>query len=87
MDYIEIDQSIKIDDTNDDTILAFSNDKHYAVLVPNAVRRDIFKELYPNQKNKAIFKIKLFCSGVFSLLNGFIKEEMIITKQEILSHI
>lgn len=79
MNYIEIDQSIKIDDTNDDTILAFSNDKHYAVLVPNAVKRDVFRELYPNQKNKAVFKIKFFCSGLFCLLKDIVKEDVIIT--------
>ena len=79
MNYIEIDQSIKIDDTNDDTILAFSNEKYYAVLVPNAVKRDVFKELYSNQKNKSIFKIKLFCSGLFCLLKDIVKEDVIIT--------
>ena len=79
MNYIEIDQSIKIDDTREDTILAYSNEKHYSILIPNAVKREIIKEVYDKQKSKAIFKIKLFCSGLFYLLKDIIKEGAILT--------
>ncbi|MBI2654293.1 hypothetical protein HYX02_05805 [Candidatus Woesearchaeota archaeon] len=79
MNYIEIDQSIKIDDTNGDTILAYSNEKYYSILISNSVKREVFKELYGKQKNKVIFKIKLFCSGLFYLLKDMIKEDVIIT--------
>ena len=79
MKYIEIDQSIKIDDTRDDTILAYSNDERFSILIPNNVKREIIMELYEKQKNKVIFKIKLFCSGLFYLLKDAIKEDVIIT--------
>ena len=79
MKYIEIDQSIKIDDTRDDTILAYSNEKRYSILIPISAKREIIKELYEKQKNKAIFKIKLFCSGLFCLLRDVIMEDIIIT--------
>lgn len=79
MKYIEIDQSIKIDDTNDDTILTYSNEKHYSVLIPTSIKREILKELYQKQKNKVIFKIKFFCSGLIHLLRDVIKENIIIT--------
>lgn len=79
MKYIEIDQSIKIDDTNDDTILAYSNEKYFSVLIPISIKRELFSSLYNQQKNKVIFKIKLFCSGLFYLLKDTIQEDVIIT--------
>lgn len=79
MKYIEIDQSIKIDDTIDDTILAYSNEKHHSVLIPSNVKREILKEFYEKQKNKVIFKIKLFCSGLMYLIRDAINEDVIIT--------
>lgn len=79
MKYIEIDQSIKIDDTNGDTILAYSNEKYFSVLIPASIKRELFKSLYEKQKNKVIFKIKLFCSGLFYLIEGIVKEDIIIT--------
>ena len=79
MKYIEIDQSIKIDDTRDNTILAYSNDTHYSVLIPINVKRELLKELYNKQSNKVVFKIKLFCSGLFYLLKEALKEDVIIT--------
>lgn len=79
MKYIEIDQSIKIDDTNGDTILAYSNEKYFSVLIPVSIKRELFKSLYDKQKNKVIFKIKLFCSGLFYLLKDVVREEVIIT--------
>ena len=75
MKRIEIDQSIKIDDTKGDTILAYSNDSYYSILIPSVVKREVFRELYPKQKNKVIFKIKLFCSGLSYLLKDVIRSE------------
>jgi len=78
MKRIEIDQSIKIDDTKGDTILAYSNDSYYSILIPSVVKREVFRELYPKQKNKVIFKIKLFCSGLSYLLKDVIKSNDVI---------
>lgn len=37
---IEVDQSVKIEDTAGDTVLAFSNDVQRAIVIPAAVKRE-----------------------------------------------
>ncbi|MBM4402417.1 MAG: hypothetical protein FJ044_04190 [Candidatus Cloacimonetes bacterium] len=67
---IEVEQSIRIDNTQKDTVLAFSNEISKAVRIPAQVKRKCLKIL----RNKGIGKkdvyLKLFAAALFILIKN-----------------
>lgn len=77
---IEIDQSGKIEQTGTDTILAYSNGKQFAILIPSIVKREIVWKYRQQRKVNKIFFLKLFSTCIFLLIKDIINklEEIVI---------
>ena len=65
---VEVDQSGKIGDTKVPTVLAFSNGKRYAILIPATVKRECVRILRDGRKLETKLYIQLFAVGLFLLL-------------------
>lgn len=65
---IEIDQSGKIEFTGSDTVLAYSNQKQFSILIPSVVKRELIRKYRQRGKVNKIFFLKLFCAGLFLLV-------------------
>jgi len=66
---VEIDQSGRIEFTGTDTVLAYSDDKQYAILIPSIVKREIVRKYRKTVKAK-IFFLKLFSVCLFLLIKN-----------------
>jgi len=64
---VEIDQSGRIEETNRDTIIAFSNEKQFSVQIPAKVKRQLLEAFRRWGKPKT-FKYRTFALGVSILL-------------------
>ena len=69
----EVDQSGKIGDTQGPTVLAFSNDENYAILIPASTKRDCIRELRRCGKTGATLYLGLFAVGLYLLLKDHIQ--------------
>ena len=65
---VEIDQSGKIGDTKVPTVLAFSNGKQYAILIPATVKRECIQKLRGKGRLETRVYIQLFSVSLFLLL-------------------
>jgi hypothetical protein len=65
--YVEVDQSGKIEVTNRDTILAFSNDEQSIILIPSRVKREILGEIRDRRTRQRPYFI-LFAMALYELL-------------------
>ncbi len=72
---IEIDQSGKIEQTDMDTVIAFSNRYQYSVLITKSTKREIFIKYKGKVKN---LKYKLFCIGVYFCIRDYLHEYQLI---------
>lgn len=71
---IEVDQSGKIEDTATDTVIAFSNEDNYSVLIKAATKRSCLHNLRKRGKTgKSIYR-KIFSVGLYLLLKNHIKK-------------
>jgi hypothetical protein len=70
---VELDQSGKIEATNEDTILALARDADdsYAVLVPATLKRYLIKSLRKKYAKPQILYLRIFCASMFLLLRGY----------------
>jgi hypothetical protein len=70
---VELDQSGKIEATNEDTILALAQNTHdtYAVLIPATLKRYLIKTLRKKYAKPQILYLRLFCASLFLLLRGY----------------
>ena len=66
--HIEVDQSGKIEQTNKDTALAFSDGISYAVLIPARVKREAINLLRATGKRGKNLYISLFAAALYQLL-------------------
>lgn len=64
---IEIDQSGKIEDTGKDTVIAYSNGKQYAVIIPKKVKRQV-QEIFRLGGMNRLYIYFLFSYGLYRLL-------------------
>jgi len=71
---VEVDQSGKIGDTKVPTVLAFSNGKQYAVLIPATVKRECIQQLRGYKKLEPRLYIQLFSVGIHLLLKSNINK-------------
>lgn len=79
---IEIDQSNKIEKTDKDTAIAFSNDKEYAILLLGKTKRQL-QELFRERGRPRIFVYRTFAAGVTLLIKDHLpKFYKIIIDQE-----
>lgn len=69
----EIDMSIKIEDTNRDTVLAIANEKYYTILIPRQVKRKL-QELFRKKGKPRLFIYRTFSAGIVLLLKDHINE-------------
>ena len=65
---IEIDQSIKIEQTAQDTILAMSNGVKRTILIPANVKRELIDIQRRQGKSRNTARYRLFATGLFILL-------------------
>jgi hypothetical protein len=85
--HIEVDQSGKIEKTNIDTVLAFSNEKSATVLIPAQVKRTCLQALRPKHRRKTLIALRIFAAGLFLLLEEVLREvELLTIDQEYLGH-
>lgn len=71
MSYIEVDQSGKVEQFNMDTVVALSNDRKYAVLIPKKVKQEIFMSHKTQCDN---LKYKMFSTALYYCIKNFIDE-------------
>lgn len=64
---VEVDQSVKTEDTSGDTVLAFSNDKQFGILIPAEVKRQALAYLRGRGKSRRISVLLVFAAGLFLL--------------------
>ena len=76
---VEVDQSIKIEQTSKDTILAFSNDGQVAILIPAKVKRLVLAHLKARGKPAPVARLMLFSAGLCLLLREVAESLMTIT--------
>lgn len=76
---IEIDQSGRIEETNRDTILAYSDGKAYSIKISSKIKRQILEQFRFIGKPK-LFTVRTFSAAIFLLLkdNNIKNHEIII---------
>lgn len=80
---LEVDQSIKIEQTNADTVLALSNDETFAVRVPADVKRECLAVLRRRGERRKAITLKVFSAALFLLLQGHLaRAERIVIDTE-----
>jgi len=77
--HIEVDQSIRIDNTQKDTIIAFSNEISAAVRIPAPVKRKCLKILRSRGAGKRNIYLKLFSAALSILLRPYARQVNTIT--------
>jgi len=83
--HIEVDQSGKIGKTNEDTVLAFSNDEDFAILIPRKVKQECLRVLRSQGLSPEAIYLRLFVIGLYFLLRQHItKAEWILIDTEYL---
>jgi len=63
----QIDQSGKIEQTNKNTVLALSNKKQYAIVIPRKIKRQL-QEIYRRKGLTKFFIYQIFALGIYFLL-------------------
>lgn len=79
---IEIDQSNKIEITNRDSILAFSNSISYSILIPAKEKRKL-QALFRKTNTPQMFRYKVFAIAIVILIKDYIRkiDDIIIDKE------
>jgi hypothetical protein len=73
--HIEIDQSGKIEQLNKDTVVAFSNEYQYSILIKKSIKREVFIKYKGKVKN---LRYRLFCIGIYYCLKNYLHECQLI---------
>ena len=75
---VEVDQSIKVEQTHRDTALAFSNGIRYSVLIPARVKREAIHHLRAKGKYAKRLYLWLFVLALYHLLKGHLNQMTVI---------
>lgn len=80
---IEVDQSGKVENTQTDTVLAFSDGKSYSIVIPAQLKREWFVVMEEAGRSKRSAYLLLFSIGLFLLLKPVINKnvEIVIDKE------
>lgn len=77
MSYFTIDQSGKVEHTNDDTILALYSERiQYTIKIPKEIKQELFNQCKVSKKNLLTYRI--FAFGLYLLLKDKITKSTII---------
>jgi hypothetical protein len=77
--HVEVDQSGKVEDTATDTVLAFANGEHFAILIRAREKRICLHALRARGKTgKSIYRL-LFATALFLLLKNHVRWLHLIT--------
>jgi len=76
--HIDVDQSVKIEGPGD-TVLAFSNDVDFSILVPDAVKKAGERELHSRGVGGPTLALRLFSAALFLLLQNYLDDVTLIT--------
>jgi hypothetical protein len=83
----EVDQSVKIENTSADTVLALSNDVSHAILVPAAVKRRCLHILRERDWRGTVIVVKVFSAALFLLLERHLSRiEQVVIDAEYPGH-
>ena len=77
--HIEVDQSGRIEKMNIDTVLAFSNGRSGAVVIPAEVKRACLHALRRGGRYKTTIVLSIFAAGVFLLLKDVLEDITVVT--------
>ncbi len=79
---IEIDQSIKIENTNKSTVLAFSNNKNGALII-SAREKKLIQKFFRQIGKPRLFAHLTFAAGVYLLIKNMIKnrDQLVIDRE------
>lgn len=69
---VEIDQSVKIEQINRDTIIAFSNNISFAVVIPAKAKKHI-KQRFRQEGRPYLFYYRTFAAGVTLLVERHLR--------------
>ncbi len=75
----QIDQSVKIEQTSRDTVLAFSDDIQFAIRIPASVKREVLAVLRAKGKGAPTAQLMLFTAGLFLLLRDIAQDLVAVT--------
>lgn len=70
---VEVDQSIRFDDTSNDTVVAYANGIRYSVLIPSTVKRECLRVLREAGYTARNLYIQLFSTALYFLLKDKIQ--------------
>jgi hypothetical protein len=76
---VEIDQSGRIEVLTVDTALALSNAIQSAVLIPSAVKREVWNELRARGVKGKMISLRMFAAGLYLLLENYLEKVQAIT--------
>jgi hypothetical protein len=77
--HIKVDQSVKIEQTSDDTVLAYADDKQFAILIPAQVKRRALVYLRGRGWFGKRAVLPCFAAGLFLLLQDIASQVTLIT--------
>lgn len=75
---IEVDQSGKIERTQSNTVLAFSNDTEFAVIVLAVEKRECLRRWRQQGKSGKVLYPKLFVAALFLLLKNHLRQSSLV---------
>jgi len=76
---IEVDQSGKIGETGRKTVLAFSDEISFALIIPSRVKRECIRWLRRREGFKAHSYLRIFAAGLFLLFRDYLDQLDVIT--------
>jgi hypothetical protein len=71
---IEVDQSVKIEETQKDTILAFSDEQSSSITIPARAKREAFAYLVARRKKRKSAYLMIFSASLFILLREYLTQ-------------
>lgn len=71
---IEVDQSVKVEETQKDTVLAFSDGQSFSVTIPARAKREAFAYLVGRGKKRKSAYLMIFSAGLFILLRDYLTQ-------------
>ena len=74
--HIEVDQSGKVEDLRQDTVVAFRNGEQFSVLLPKKIKQELFQEFRGKIKQ---LRFRIFAICLYYCLENYIKNKEIIS--------